>query len=571
MTTPSTPPPATSRRRGSRGPTTVYTTAAVVLLVLIATLAITTESASPPSIAEYAPHSIQQIKHAPPNQAGNFGDVGGAPAAGGKTAGPSPSPSPSLTPPVGTSPRTLTCVGEPPRQTADPQSPPCVSSWVGNNGGSTSKGVTSTEVRVYMPPLFNNNEYFRVVADLQKYFNNHFEFYGRQLNLSPQQTSGGAEPSANGTCSDIQAQADWVSKELNVFAAADNGSDSCWYDEIGRNKVISLSGQTTENRFEQQKLAPYLYSYPGDGEDLLGATGEFICKQLAGKDATHSSDAVYSRSKRVFGLIVSATLSEIPTPQATINDQLRKCGEKFAKTVVIQAGSSDDQSQNQQDNAQWAAAAQNAVVAMHQAQVSTVVCVCQILATAAISSSANSQNYFPEWITERSDQNVLTQGWAASERPSMMMVSSFPKQIRESQSFFIQALQEVDPGFCPCASSLDFLYGQLTYWQLLMLASGVQMAGPDLTPYSFQRGLQSTVFPNPPDPLDEGHVSFAGGRHTMIDDYLVAWWNSAQSPPYQGDPQGSWCYAEGGRRFALGAFPARQLLPANFATATCIT
>ena len=569
MTTPASPPPAPARRQGRRGPTVVYTTATVVLLVLIATLAITTESASPPSIAEYAPRSIQQIKHAPNNQSGNFGDVGGAPVQGG--ASPSPTPSPSVPPPsLPPPPRTFTCVGSPPRQTADPQSPPCISSWVGNNGGATSRGVTPTEVRVYMPPLFNNSEYFRVVADLQEYFNRHFEFYGRRLNLAPQQTGGSAEPSANGTCSDIQAQADWASKELNIFAAADDGSDSCWYDELGRNKVISLSGQTTENRFEQEKLAPYLYSYPGDGEDLLAATGEFICKQLAGKDATHSNDAVYSRTKRVFGLIVSATISEIPTPQTDIVNQLKKCGEKFAATVVLTQASSDDQSQNQQDNAAWAAAAQNAVVKMHQANVSTVVCMCQILATAAISSAAQSQDYYPEWLTERSDQNVLTQGWAASERPSMMMVSEFPQQIRESQSFFIQALQEVDPGFCPCASSLDFLYGQLTYWQLLMLASGVQMAGPDLTPFTFQHGLQSTVFPNPPDPLHEGHVSFAG-RHTMIDDFLVTWWNQSATPPYQGDPQGSWCYAEGGRRFGLGNFPSTPLLPANFATATCVT
>src|SRR5207244_2206863 len=40
------------------------------------------------------------------------------------------------------------CVGNPPRQTEDPLSPPCVPSFHGANGGATAAGVSATEIRV---------------------------------------------------------------------------------------------------------------------------------------------------------------------------------------------------------------------------------------------------------------------------------------------------------------------------------------------------------------------------------------------------------------------------------------
>jgi len=575
VTTPAPPEPSAvpSSRRGPRGPVAVYGAASAAVLLLIATLALTTPGAAPPAIAAFAPQSLHQIKHAPDNQSGSVGNPGGAPIPV-STPNKKPSPTPSATPPppaLPPPPKTFTCVGNPPRQTADPQSPPCVSSWQGNNGGATTHGVTGTAIRVYMPPLFDNNEYSREVRDLQQYFNTHFEFYGRRLDLAPQQTGSGAEPSATGTCSDIQAQADWVAKQLDVFAAADNGSDSCWYDELARNKVISLSGQTTENAWEQQKLAPYVYSYPGDGDNLMQATGDFVCTQLAGKDAVYSPDPVFSRQKRTYGLIVSATNTQYPASDKLLLARLKSCGITLATApIYLQQTGSDDSSQGSQDTSAYEAQSANAAAKMASARVSTVICFCQILATVGVSQGAAQQGYHPEWITERSDQNILTQGWNASERNSMLMVSEFPEQIPETESFFVRAMQSVDPGFCPCATALDFLYGQLTYWQLLMLSSGIQMAGPHLTPYTFEHGLQSTSFPNPEDPLHEGIVDFGSG-HSMVGDFSISWWNNGAQSPYGGDPPGSWCYAVNGRRFRVGAFPTSSVLPANLASAPCKT
>src|SRR5258708_17094819 len=49
------------------------------------------------------------------------------------------------------------------------------------------------------------------------------------------------------------------------------------------------------------------------------------------------------------------------------------------------------------------------------------------------------------------------------------------------------------------------------YWVMLLMASGIQMAGPNLTPQSFEAGLQRAAFPNPDDPIMAGKGGVAGG------------------------------------------------------------
>lgn len=558
----------TTSRRHPRTPFIMFGSLTVVILILLAALAVTTASTAPPAIAEYAPQSIQQIKKPPPDQSSNFGQLGGAPV--GK---PSPKPPPPPPPPPAKQHplRLLECVGHPPRQIADPQAPPCVASWQGSNGGATSPGVTADEIRVFMPSeLGVGNEYARAIKDLETFFNRHFEFYGRQLNLEPAATGGGSEPTAASTCSDVQAQTDWVAKQLDVFAAGDGGTDSCWYNGLARNHIVSLSGQSTELRADQESLAPYVWSYPMVSEDLISNVGQFVCSQLAGRQAIYSPNPILKRETRTFGLIVSATLSQTPTPSGPLEAALASCGVQLKSTVVIKAEGSDNGAQNTQETAQWTNAAQNAVLKMRTSGVTSVICMCQLQAAAVMSAFATLQGFHPEWIAERSDQNFLAQAWAPTERSSLLEVSSFPRQVAEQDTPFEHALAEVDPGFCDCSTSLSFDFGEIGYWQLLMLASGIQMAGPRLTPETFEKGLQRTRFPNPASSLDEGSVGFSGG-HSMENDVTVAWWNSAAQSPVHLDPPGSWCYADEGRRIRPGHWPKRSILPSYLPTARCVT
>src|SRR5439155_24992015 len=110
----------------------------------------------------------------------------------------------------GTTPQSKRCVGNPPRQTEDPLSPPCAGYFDGDNFGTTYQGVTKDEIRVlwyldvggqYLaadgfepapvkksqdlgnPPDPNDPDdnfvYTRVMRGWQRYFNERFQTYGR--------------------------------------------------------------------------------------------------------------------------------------------------------------------------------------------------------------------------------------------------------------------------------------------------------------------------------------------------------------------------------------------------------
>jgi hypothetical protein len=85
---------------------------------------------------------------------------------------------------------------------------------------------------------------------------------------------------------------------------------------------------------------------------------------------------------------------------------------------------------------------------------------------------------------------------------------------------------------------------------LLLLASGIQMAGPHLTPATFQHALQTTTFPNSYSPLVEGAVGFEGGSFAMTVDAEAMWWSQSAVGPYAGQGAGTWCYAGGRHRIS---------------------
>lgn len=93
------------------------------------------------------------------------------------------------------------------------------------------------------------------------------------------------------------------------------------------------------------------------------------------------------------------------------------------------------------------------------------------------------------------------------------------------------------------------------YQSLLVLASGIQMAGPNLTPETFARGLQSQAFPNPEHPLRAGNVGFAR-NHSMTNDVAEIWWNETARDPYGDGGPGAHCYIDGGARRTAGRWPS---------------
>src|SRR5437870_3600261 len=115
---------------GQRLPGAVNLLLTVLIVAIVGTLALRASSQEPPSIAEFAPQAQQPIKDAPEEQTSVAGQGGEGLGIGGV---PTPSVVPSSV--AGGPPKAIDrgqvrhCIGNPPRQTEDPQSPPCVPYW----------------------------------------------------------------------------------------------------------------------------------------------------------------------------------------------------------------------------------------------------------------------------------------------------------------------------------------------------------------------------------------------------------------------------------------------------------
>ena len=86
------------------------------------------------------------------------------------------------------------------------------------------------------------------------------------------------------------------------------------------------------------------------------------------------------------------------------------------------------------------------------------------------------------------------------------------------------------------------------------------MAGPNLTPQTFEAGLQRTLFPNPGSgaaPYYQAHVGFTDD-HVFNDDAALVYWNPTAVSLEDG-LRGAFCYVNPGTRYSLGNWPSAPL------------
>jgi hypothetical protein len=94
------------------------------------------------------------------------------------------------------------------------------------------------------------------------------------------------------------------------------------------------------------------------------------------------------------------------------------------------------------------------------------------------------------------------------------------------------------------ASSVDQIYAQLH-----LLATGIHMAGPTLTPSTFERGL--FAYPGGTGPA--GTVRFGPGDYTPADDAMEIFWDPEAVSPNNGKKG---AYRTTGRRYRPDEWPA---------------
>ncbi len=554
-----------SRTKQSKTVTLIYGGISAVLLLVIAALALVFVPPSPPSVAEFAPQAQDAIEQAPDQQSSRFGGgAGGACALGQKCDDETSSQLPATKRAVIDRARVRRCVGNPPRQIEDPQSPPCVQFFEGNNGGTTWKGVTRDEIRVALPTC---SAAFANCGDLTQkiaaFFNRRFEFYGRSLTVRGLGLSGAFAE----TDQTQRAAAQKADEELGSFAslhyAAHLGADSPYYDELARRKILSI-GSNNSMRTEQEDYSPqrpYQWNVRPAFDQTQVNLGEWMCKWLVGRNAEYGGPDV-SGQRRKFGVLAQRESAGTPTT-SFLAAELGKCstGVSIAEFTA-----------NQSDLEMRAI-----LGSFQQSRVTTIACFCAQFEKPM--GSADSLGYHPEWLvsagpSQGEDQNPKGGNWPLSQRSQMFGINNQSRWNSIGDSPWWWAISEADPSFDAAqvsgASGHAALGMRPVYEALLLLSSGIQMAGPNLNPSTFEKGLAETAFPNPGaggPPYYQARVDFGYNDHTMTNDFGLFWW-SETAPSYSSStPTGGFCYVGRGLRFQQGAWPETPM--SFFDHATC--
>jgi len=131
---------------------------AVLMAMFVLPSALNVPQSNPTQTLEFAPIPPEDDTPPPPEASNleslSLGSSSTAPAGDAMGGSGRALPPPPIPDGAGERPITKRCVGNPPRQTEDPSSPPCVAHFDGDNGGSTATGVTPDEIRivVYLDP-----------------------------------------------------------------------------------------------------------------------------------------------------------------------------------------------------------------------------------------------------------------------------------------------------------------------------------------------------------------------------------------------------------------------------------
>jgi hypothetical protein len=279
---------------------------------------------------------------------------------------------------------------------------------------------------------------------------------------------------------------------------------------------------------------------------IMANTAQFVCAKLAGRAPQYAGGTQRGAATRKFGLIYTRATDGSTPDLEPLRSGLKTCG--VALTEHRDEATSDP-----------ARNGVNAIVRMRDAGVTSVMCFCGLLDTRGkYMTAASGQGYQPEWVLTsygaNDIDNAFSGGNAPPDQTGHVIGLTFRNKLLPKQDMpWYWALREADPSSDPQGNT--YYASNSRYYQLSLLAAGIQAAGPNLTPQSFERGLHSLRFPNPGAaraPYFQARVGFEGRRHVMSVDAAMFWYDPNRPGTVDPSVPGATCYVDRGVRFTLG-------------------
>ncbi len=425
--------------------------------------------------------------------------------------------------------------------------PICMPRWSGSNGGATAPGVSSRTITLTYrnaestalaalssevgPSLLPTNA--TVVSVMNAYislFNRTYELYGRHVVLKAftgqgdflQEDLGGDQ---------AQAQADAATAaSLGAFADISVLASTEPYDAaLADHHVIAIGAQFLPKSWFSE-YAPYEYSVIPDCNKEATTTAAVVGRSMAHLPAIFAGSTAMQKKTRVFGLLYPSS----PLYAQCAEQAARLLKDRYGVSLAAQVSYALSlTSINNQ--------ASTAIAEMKAAGVTTVLCACDPITPLYLSAAANSQGYHPEWLTLSLDDALsrlpAQNQWAHAISGGFV---SIPPTAQEAYRAYLLADGGSKPSL-PVSETLAAFYEPL-----LFFFDALQQAGPDLTPQTFEQGVDSLP-PSLPG-AQFGAWRFGPGTYDPAADFQIMWW-SPTATSAQDQRKGAWQPCNGGERY----------------------
>ena len=562
---------------------------ALVIVLAVLPSSLNLPQSNPTQTLEYAPVPPTDQKNPPLR--GNFASLGlGSTSSLADTSG-KPPPANLLPSNVRSgTPSTKHCVGNPPRQTEDPLSPPCVAYFQGDNFGATYLGVTREEIRVMVyidgqyndvgsrgvlgrpdgkyfdlakPPTADENYYVQGARIWQRYFNERYQTYGRFAHFFVY-FSTGATPEAR------RADAADNYSRVKPFAAVIQ--DYPYNGGVPYAEVLARRGVLTFGMLEQRPQALYQnfpkleWSYIPSIEQQARQFSDYVCTKVVpykvsfgGNDGDPDA-RLHNGQPRRLGLLYTSqeTHKTIQQFAALVKKQIQSCGGNFVATDTYPSAGFICCDQNNDT------AAQDIAARFRTAGVSTIIRVQGY--TPEISIGMGKTGYYPEWLIVGDGQmeDIVEEKYEDPQEWShAWIIGNVVLQPPRRSEICYLAEKEADPELAYEDSSIPCRL----YNDFRQLFIGIQVAGPRLGPTSIDKGFHAI----PPVPSTNAQVpscSYLAGDYTCVKDSIAMWWDSQKTSTYSGQP-GCWRVPLQGKRFLVGTWPKGDVLSMRSANDVC--
>ncbi len=443
--------------------------------------------------------------------------------------------------------------------------PQCVEPWPAgkDNGGATYQGVTADSIKIALyvgqnDPLqqalvanagasTDPKDYARTAVDYIKAFESVAETYGRKVEVVQVNATGGPDDHAA-----AKADAIKIATDIKPFAVLGGPAQAPeFWRELAKDKIMCIGNcSLAQGEKEINDNAPYVWPAGPSPEQSDKLMAELVGKQLAGKKAEFAGDPAMQQKDRVFGYIQAQTTQG--QYEARNKAFFKEIKDKYDIDIAARSTYTFDVSQGQN-------IARTVINKMKSAGVTTIMLSADPLIPKNLTTEATAQNYFPEWVIGPSvfvDTAIFgrtfdQRQWAHAFGLSLLAARG-PRE--ESESYTVY---KWFTGKEPPVNAQAIPYTNVLYFFI-----GVQLAGPNLTPENYERGMFRYLAPDS-TPL-RPHVSWGDKElwgstpdYHSTDDGAIIWWDpDAQGEDETGNQgKGEYRYVDMGKRFLPGAWP----------------